>query len=204
MMTKQICATLLALGAIAGAAMAQPLPPPDPSTAPPAAQTAPILPPTPAQAAPILPATPPAAQAVPALPPPAPRQQAAPILPPTPPAATVRMAVATSNVNLRGGPSTNAPILTTIPEGSRVQVGNCTPEWCGVSWNGRSGFAIARVFDSSVVRRVRRPVEPVYVQRPVVVAPPPVYYGSPYYYGPPVVVYGPRYYRSWGYGYRRW
>ena len=81
---------------------------------------------------------------------------------------------------------------------------HCTPEWCGVSWNGRSGFAIARVFDSSVVRRVRRPVEPVYVQRPVVVAPPPVYYGSPYYYGPPVVVYGPRYYRSWGYGYRRW
>jgi hypothetical protein len=111
---------------------------------------------------------------------------------------------------------TDAEVITTIPAGSRVRVTDCSGEWCMVTWNGRSGFAIARNLDigGAHARSYRAP--PGYAGGPpsgypdgppaVYEAGPPVIYGPPAYYPPPVVVYGPRYYygaRYYGWR-RRW
>jgi uncharacterized protein YraI len=158
---------------------------------------------TPAQA-------PPATQAPGAPPPavaPAPLPQLAPQPPagPPPAAAEPQTAYVTSNVNLRSGPGTDAPVLATIPAGSAVRVSNCTLEWCAVEWNGREGYSIARNLSPNKPRLVRR-----YVARPYYPpAPPPAVYGPSIYYPPPPVYYrpyyyGPRYYygRGWGRRYR--
>src|ERR1700674_119951 len=69
----------------------------------------------------------------------APPSQAAPVRPGAP-----RYALVIANVNLRSGPGTDAPLITTILGGTTVQVTGCSGEWCAVMWNGRSGYAIAR------------------------------------------------------------
>jgi hypothetical protein len=56
-------------------------------------------------------------------------------------------ALATNNVNMRQGPGTNYPVITTIPGGSTVEVSGCRGEWCSVSWHGQSGYAIAARLD---------------------------------------------------------
>jgi hypothetical protein len=56
-------------------------------------------------------------------------------------------ALATNNVNMRQGPGMNYPVVTTIPGGSNVEVNNCYGEWCSVTWNGQSGYAVARNLD---------------------------------------------------------
>jgi len=136
-------------------------------------------------------------------PPGAPPPQAAPVRPGAP-----SYALVTANVNLRSGPSTDAQIITTILGGSTVQVTGCSGEWCGVIWNGRSGYAIARNLDTGGPREARqyRP-RPGYAGEPDDDVGPPVVY-APGYYPPPPVVYGPGYYGpgvyfGWGWG-RRW
>jgi uncharacterized protein YraI len=53
--------------------------------------------------------------------------------------------IATSGAtNLRKAPGTDSEILTLIPKGTTVKVGDCRNEWCRVSWNGQDGYAIAR------------------------------------------------------------
>jgi uncharacterized protein YraI len=56
----------------------------------------------------------------------------------------MRSAAVVANVNLRSGPGTDQQIITTIPAGSTVRVTGCTGEWCEITWNGNSGYAIAR------------------------------------------------------------
>jgi uncharacterized protein YraI len=142
----------------------------------------------------------------------APPQGAPPPGPPpgAPPQATPggppRSAIVTANVNLRGGPGTDAEVITTIPAGSRVRVTDCSGEWCMVTWNGRSGFAIARNLDIGGARQARSfRAPPGYPGGPPAVyeAGPPVIYGAPAYYPPPVVVYGRGYYGPRYYGWRR-
>jgi hypothetical protein len=53
-------------------------------------------------------------------------------------------AVVSAKVNLRSGPGTDSEILASIPPGSTIRVGECEGEWCEVTWNGQSGYAIAR------------------------------------------------------------
>jgi hypothetical protein len=49
----------------------------------------------------------------------------------------------TAKVNLRRRPTTEAEIVTVIPAGSGVRVGECDGDWCQVTWNGHSGWAVA-------------------------------------------------------------
>jgi len=131
-------------------------------------------------------------------------------------AAAAKPGSAATTVNLRAESSTTSTILAKIPAGSRIDVGDCSGEWCAVTFQGKSGFAIATALDTTgrVVRRpppVRRgppaagydPYDDDYVPvapRPYVVGPPAVVVPGPYYgygYG-----YGP--YWGGGYGYRRW
>ena len=119
-----------------------------------------------------------------------------------------RSAGATANVNLRSGPGTDSEIIATIPAGSTLRVTSCSGEWCEVSWNGRSGYAIARNLSVGGPRQAG-PYGPGYAQG---YGPePPVGYAAPGYYAPPAVVYGPAYYYGprvyygpgWGWR-RRW
>jgi Bacterial SH3 domain len=63
------------------------------------------------------------------------------------PAVQAAPALATNNVNLRQGPGTNFPVITTIPGGSTVDVSGCQGQWCAVTWQGRSGYTIATSLD---------------------------------------------------------
>jgi hypothetical protein len=123
-------------------------------------------------------------------------------------AAAAKPGTAVSTVNLRAEANTNSAILAKIPGGSRIEVGDCTEGWCAVTFQGKSGFAIATALDTSgrVVRRAPprppgvgpdddfEPVAPGYGPGYAVVAPPPVvYYGPGPYWGP-----------YWGWGYRPW
>jgi len=140
-----------------------------------------------------------------AQPPQAPLPHAAPVY-----RGPARFALAVANVNLRSGPDTNTEIVTTIPGGSTVRVTACNGEWCAASWNGRSGFVIARALDTGERRQVRRyRAPPRYGDEDIVEAGPPVVYGPPVYpppvvvYGPPYYdYYGPRFYYRWGWGHR--
>jgi uncharacterized protein YraI len=122
--------------------------------------------------------------------------------------ARARSAAVAATVNLRSGPGTDSEIITTIPAGSAVRVTGCSGEWCEVTWNGRSGYAIARNLSIGAPRQAR-----TYGPQPGYAGgygpEPPAVYEAPGY-APPAVVYGPTYYRpgvyygpGWGWR-RRW
>ena len=123
------------------------------------------------------------------------------------PAAAIRSGRARSasviaNVNLRSGPGTDSEIITTIPAGNTVRIASCSGEWCEVTWNERSGYAIARNLSTGAPRQAR-----AYGPQPGYAggyeSEPPAVYEAPGYYAPPAVVYGPAYYGSrvyYGYG----
>ena len=94
-------------------------------------------------------------------------------------------ATTTSSVNLRSGPGTTYGIVTTIPGGVGVGVGNCVPNWCQVNYAGYSGW-VATLYLANAGQPGYAPPPayppPAYDYPP----PPPVYpYYAPYYsYGP--------------------
>jgi hypothetical protein len=124
-----------------------------------------------------------------------------------------------AKVNLRRSPDTASEIVATIPAGTSVQIGECSGEWCEVTWNGKRGFAIARNLNVGGPRQAGvypgpgRPGQPgVYPGQPGgrysegydTLPPGPGYRPGPGYYGPPGVVYGgPVYYGPGGYYYYR-
>jgi hypothetical protein len=61
--------------------------------------------------------------------------------------ASAAPALATRDVNMRQGPGTSYPVVTTIPGGSTVDISGCQAGWCTVAWQGHSGYSIARSFD---------------------------------------------------------
>ncbi len=64
------------------------------------------------------------------------------ITPQTPRAAQVR--VNSGNLNIRERPSTDAPILTTAPNGASLQILGTDDGWSTVEYNGLYGFAASR------------------------------------------------------------
>ncbi|RAI03862.1 hypothetical protein DLJ53_05165 [Acuticoccus sediminis] len=52
----------------------------------------------------------------------------------------------TTDLNLRSGPGSNYPVLTTIPAGDEVVVNGCVTDtsWCQVSFAGKNGYAYAQ------------------------------------------------------------
>jgi uncharacterized protein YraI len=108
--------------------------------------------------------------------------------------AAARPGIAAATVNLRAEANTTSAVLTKIPAGALLDVGDCTEGWCAVTFRDKSGFAIATALDTTgrarpVVRR-RPPVRyygpddeyvPVGAYRPY--GPAVVYAPGPYYYG---------------------
>lgn len=98
---------------------------------------------------------------------------------------------ATGSVNMRTGPSTAYPVITTIPAGARVDIRTCTT-WCSVNYRGLTGWASARYIAAAPGPRYRAPM-----YRPPVYAAPPAYY----YPGRPVYR-QPGFYGGFGFGFR--
>jgi uncharacterized protein YraI len=57
-----------------------------------------------------------------------------------PAAAHAATAVTTSNVNLREGPSTDYPVIMTLPASAAVDVEGCAQGWCKVDYSGAAGW----------------------------------------------------------------
>lgn len=59
-------------------------------------------------------------------------------------------AFATTNVNMRAGPSTRFPAVTTLPAGAAVEIFGCTESWgwCDTSWQWLRGWVSARYLQS--------------------------------------------------------
>ena len=49
---------------------------------------------------------------------------------------------------LRSAPASDGKIVARIPQGSSVRVSKCSHGWCEVSWQGKSGFALAKNFSA--------------------------------------------------------
>ena len=118
--------------------------------------------------------------------------------------ALAKPAYVASTVNLRAAPGTTSEIVAKIPGGSLVETKECSEGWCEVTWQEKSGFAIATALDmsgrvprqASAQPRAAAPNaaapsasyapgaryvaedEPVYYDE---VPPPRVYYDGPYY-----------------------
>ncbi len=58
-------------------------------------------------------------------------------------------AYTTGNVNLRAGPSTNFPRVTTLPDGVTVTIHGCLRgwSWCDTSWRGERGWVSGRYLE---------------------------------------------------------
>ena len=57
-------------------------------------------------------------------------------------AANAATSITTARVNLRAGPATNYPVVTTLPERAEVETHGCLRDmsWCDVSWSGQRGW----------------------------------------------------------------
>jgi len=128
-------------------------------------------------------------------------------------------ALATKNVNMRQGPGTTYPLITTIPGGSTVEVSGCQGEWCSVSWHGQNGYMIATSLDKGggppppgaggpPPGGPYPPGAPPPGYPPPGYPPPPGYAPPPGYYYPPgynpYYYYGPGYYGRYYYRGRYW
>jgi uncharacterized protein YraI len=93
--------------------------------------------------------------------------------------------VATGNVNMRSGPGTQYPVITTIPAGAPLEVFGCQ-SWCQVGYAGTQGYVSGNYVSGAVA-------QPRAYYRPA----PRVYYDEPYYYQS-----SPGFYYSEGHPYR--
>jgi uncharacterized protein YraI len=59
-------------------------------------------------------------------------------------AASAKPVTLAVETNLRAAPGTKSEVVTLIPKGSEIDVGECDAGWCKVKFGDREGFAIAR------------------------------------------------------------
>jgi uncharacterized protein YraI len=66
-----------------------------------------------------------------------------------PAAASAQNAEVSATVNMRAGPGTQYPVVTTIPEGRDVSVAGCVRgyDWCDTTWRGRRGWVFGDYID---------------------------------------------------------
>lgn len=62
-----------------------------------------------------------------------------------PGAAAADNGYSTADVNMRAGPSTRYPVVTTIPEGRSVMIYGCLSswDWCDIDWRGNRGWVFS-------------------------------------------------------------
>lgn len=64
-------------------------------------------------------------------------------------AASAQEAITTNDVNMRAGPGTRFPVVTTIPEERPVMIHGCLSDydWCDVSWRSERGWVFSDYLD---------------------------------------------------------
>lgn len=64
-------------------------------------------------------------------------------------AAIAQNAEVTADVNMRAGPGSRYPIVTTIPSGRDISVHGCVSgyDWCDATWRGRRGWIFSDYID---------------------------------------------------------
>jgi uncharacterized protein YraI len=79
----------------------------------------------------------------------------------TPAIAQAATGFATADVNLRGGPGTNYPVIDVIPDNARVTIYGCIRgrSWCDVSYAGARGWMSENYLQANYRSR-RVPLEP--------------------------------------------
>jgi uncharacterized protein YraI len=103
-----------------------------------------------------------------------------------PVAAHAATAVTTSNVNLREGPSTDYPVIMTLPASAAVEIEGCAQGWCKVDYSGAAGW-----MSEDYLQGLASPptiVLPVPIVLPGHRYRPPHYGYRPPHHRPPVVV----------------
>jgi hypothetical protein len=50
----------------------------------------------------------------------------------------------TRQTKLQQAPTSESAVLASIPSGGTVKLSKCTNGWCAASWNGRSGYILAK------------------------------------------------------------
>jgi uncharacterized protein YgiM (DUF1202 family) len=59
-------------------------------------------------------------------------------------AASAKPVTLSAETNLRAAPGTKSDIVTLMPKGAAIEVGECDAGWCKVAYDGKDGFAIER------------------------------------------------------------
>jgi uncharacterized protein YraI len=62
-----------------------------------------------------------------------------------------------AETNLRAAPGTRSEVVSLMPKGAEVEVGECDAGWCKVSWEGKEGFAIGRNLGMEAPREASSP-----------------------------------------------
>jgi len=81
-------------------------------------------------------------------------------------AAAAKPVTLSVETNLRNAPGTKSDVVTLIPKGAAIEVGECDAGWCKVTYNDKEGFAIERNLGTAPpasrqtdIRRLRRGYE---------------------------------------------
>jgi uncharacterized protein YgiM (DUF1202 family) len=59
-------------------------------------------------------------------------------------AASAKPVTLSSETNLRSAPGTKSDVVTAMPKGASIEVGECDAGWCKVTFDGKDGFAVER------------------------------------------------------------
>ena len=117
--------------------------------------------------------------------------------------ATAKPVAVLTETNLRKSAGTGSPVLTIIPKGATVEVGNCSKGWCEVCFESRDGFVIAR--NLGLATRGMRGAAQVYDEVVFNQGSPPAFFPPLYYgYHGPYYGYQPYYGYYGGWGGWRW
>jgi uncharacterized protein YraI len=75
-----------------------------------------------------------------------------------------REAVTTGAVNMRAGPGTRFPVVTTIPAGAIVGVYGCVQDysWCDTGWGNARGWVSSRYISTFYVNNVYAAYQPIF------------------------------------------
>lgn len=82
------------------------------------------------------------------------------------PAALAAPGVAITDVNMRTGPGTGFPVITTIPGGAPVEVLGCQ-SWCSVIYRGTEGFVSGRYVQTQLASGYQVQPSVAYVHPPM-------------------------------------
>jgi uncharacterized protein YgiM (DUF1202 family) len=72
-------------------------------------------------------------------------------------AATAKPVTLSTETNLRAAPGTKSEVVTLIPKGSEIEVGDCDAGWCKVKFGDKEGFAIGRNLGEAPVQTATAP-----------------------------------------------